>query len=1637
MSEHQPFVHLHVHSEYSLLDGLSRIDDLVARAKALNQPALALTDHGAMYGVIEFYRACKAGGVKPIIGIESYVANRTMRDRDSNLDKDRFHLLLLAQNQTGYQNLLKIASAAQLEGYYYRPRVDHDFLAAHSDGLIATTGCLAAEIPRAIDRGQIDKAHHLMGYYLELFGPDRFFIELQDHDIPQLVTVNNTLMEFAKRYNLRFLATNDVHYTSPEEAVPHDVLLCIQTSATVQQQNRMRLSNKEYYLKSHAEMAKLFGHIPGALENSLLIAEQCEVNLDMKGYHLPIFDVPDGYTPPTYLRHLCQKGLAWRYGEDRAQNDEALHARLEHELNIIGKMGFETYFLIVWDLSEFARRSLDWWIANGEQFYPGQSYEEWKEHDIWWNVRGSGAGSVVAYTLGITGIDPLANGLIFERFLNPGRVSMPDIDLDYPDDRRHEMVEYAMRKYGSEKVAQIITFGTLGARAAIRDVGRAMDVPLSQVDEIAKMIPAIPGKPVTIANVLDKDHEFYNAEFEALYKTDEAIKSLIETAQNLEGVSRHASSHAAGVIISDKPLVEYVPLNRPTSGEAGLGGIDRVTQWPMEIVESIGLLKVDFLGLSTLTVLRTAARLIEQRHGTKYQMDNIPYDVGHVGPDPSKKPEALFDMLGRGDVLGVFQVEGAGMRRLMMEMRPRRFDHIIAAISLYRPGPMEQIPTYIKRMHGLEEVQYHVPELETILGDTYGICVSGDSLVIDARTGQRYRLDEVGALADFVIQGVDEQWRPAMGRVSHWVDSGHKPVFRVTLRNGAQIKVTADHRLLTEAGWRPLCELQVGDYIGTPSHLIGPASEETARRLNTVWEEIITIEPAGVEHVYDLTVEGLHSFVANNIIVHNCVYQEQIIQMASKLAGYEPGEADMIRKAVSKKKRDLIDKHRVLFTDGGVAKGFPREAMEAIWGDIEFFARYGFNKCLPGDVEVVDAATGRLVRIEDLYGNAAALSHTLTCDTGQLKLQSGRVTDVLDNGIKPVYRLTTALGRQIEATANHPFYTFEGWRQLDELQPGSQIAVPRHLPVEGHSEWPEHEVIVLAHLLAEGNKKEIPADLFTLNNRQIALFLGRLWDGDGAINRQMRHNIHAYYATASERLARQVQHLLLRLGIVASLRQTIFPYKEGRIGYQVHVMGSEQMEQFARVIGPHLLRVDQQAMCQELLTPQFDATATARDVIPVPVKELVRTEKEAAGLTWTQIYSATGVAQREFYPTNSASKRRFRRGTIGRLADFFGSDGLRRYAQSDIYWDQVVSIEYVGEKQTYDLTIDRTHNFIANDILVHNSHAADYAVITCQTAFLKAHYPVEYMTALLSVDRDKTEKVAKYLAESRRLGLQVAPPDVNAANLDFTIEDTAKGAIIRYGMGAIKNAGAAAINVILDERRDKGPFPDLNEFCDRVDLRRVGKRALESMIKVGVFDKWGTRPQLLDALDRMMANSGKTHDAAAVGQMSLFGLLGGGTGSGIKTDLLRSAREIEAIDHRQLLDWEKELIGVYLSEHPLQQSLAELKAVISATTSDLDETKNGKEVVMAGLIAHLRPHTTKKGDAMAFGSLEDLEGKVDLLFFPKTWQAVRGRVKVDQIVIVRGKVQAENDSLTVIVDEVRDKFESVKAADDQIGRAHG
>ncbi len=528
------FVHLHVHSHYSLLDGLPSPAALAQRAAELGMPALALTDHGALYGVVEFYQAAQEAGIKPIIGIEAYLAPRRLYERNATEDRKPYHLLLLAQTQTGYKNLLRLATIAMLEGYYYKPRIDKETLARHSEGLIVTSGCGSSEIPRLIIEGRLEEARQTIAWYADHF-PGRFFLELQDHDLEDLRIVNRHLIAFARKFGLPLVATNDVHYLTRQQAPVHDTLLAIGTGKSLKDPSRMRYEGDTYYMRTAEEMAALFAEVPEALTNTLRIAEMCDVKLEFGRPHLPVFRVPEGHTPQSYLRILCYEGLRRRYG-DRADSPE-IRARLEHELNIIHQMGFDTYFLIVWDLCRAAR-----------------------ERDIWYNARGSAGGSIVAYALEITRVDPLSNNLIFERFLNPGRVSMPDIDLDFPDDRRAEMIEYAVQKYGQENVAQIITFGTLGARAAVRDVGRVMDIPLSEVDRIAKLIPSIPGKPVSIAEALEQVEELRQ-----LYETTPYVRQLLDTAMQLEGVARHASTHAAGVVIADAPLVEYCPLHRPTA----------------------------------------------------------------------------------------------------------------------------------------------------------------------------------------------------------------------------------------------------------------------------------------------------------------------------------------------------------------------------------------------------------------------------------------------------------------------------------------------------------------------------------------------------------------------------------------------------------------------------------------------------------------------------------------------------------------------------------------------------------------------------------------------------------------------------------------------------------------------------------------------------------------------------------------------------------------------------------------------------------------------------------------------------------------------------------------------------------------
>ncbi|NLG96241.1 MAG: DNA polymerase III subunit alpha [Chloroflexi bacterium] len=1070
------FVHLHVHSQYSLLDGFSNIKKLVSRAKELGMPAVALTDHGTMYGVIEFFNAAKAAEIKPIIGLEAYMASRRMQDRDPKLDKQSHHLLLLAQNQTGYQNLLKIASAAQLEGFYYYPRIDHDFLEKHSEGIIATSGCMSAEIPRALRERGPEEARRLLDWYYEVFGPDNFYIELQRHDISELESINRSLLQLGKRYNARYIATNDVHYINRQDARLQDILLAIQTGALITDPNRFRMSVDTFYLRSPDEMSKLFSEIPEALANTLEIADRCTVDLSNKGYHLPRFPVPDGFTAETYLRKLCEEGMRRRYGEHRV-NDPVLRDRLEYELSVIHQMGFDAYFLIVWDLCRYAR-----------------------ENGIWYNARGSAAGSMVAYTLDITLVEPVGYGLIFERFLNPGRISMPDIDLDFQDDLRPRLMEYCAQKYGDDKVAQIITFGTLGAKAAIRDVGRVMDIPLAEVDRVAKLIPGIPGKSVSISEALEQVPEL-----KKLYQETDYLRDLIDTAAQMEGAVRNAGTHAAGVVITDEPVVNYVPLNRPTSGSED-SPIKTVTQFEMSIVESLGLLKVDFLGLRTLTIMARACKLIEERTGEKLGLHNIPID------DPE-----TYEFISKGHTAGIFQLEGTGMTRYVMQMQPKNIDNVIAMVALYRPGPLEFIPTYIKRMHGEEQIQYRHPKLEPIFKETYGIPV----------------------------------------------------------------------------------------------------------------------------------------------------YQEQIMRAAVELAGYTMSESDELRKVIAKKQKEKLAKHREKFINGAVERGMSREIAEAIFSDWEEFARYGFNK----------------------------------------------------------------------------------------------------------------------------------------------------------------------------------------------------------------------------------------------------------------------------------------------------------------------------------------------------------------------SHAADYGIIAVQTAYLKTHYTVEYMTALLSAEKNNTDKVAEYVADCRSMGIDVLPPDINTSGWDFTIEDRpGQKPAIRFGMGAIKNVGQGPVELIMEASKD-GEFKSLNDFIRRVDLRAVGKRALECLIKVGALDSLGSRPALLEALDQIISVSASHFKAAQSGQLSFFGAFA----ETVDEIVLPFAA---SLDKREQLEWEKELLGLYVSDHPLSPYHSVLRRKITHFSGDLGEARDKEKVVVAGMVTRFRNHQTKSGKAMGFVTLEDIRGPIELVLFPRVWDKFSTLVGIDRVLLAEGKVDAAGGDPKILVDLLKEVNLDEAAAED-------
>lgn len=1054
------FTHLHVHSHYSLLDGLPKIDALVNQALELGMDSLALTDHGSLYGAVEFYKKAKAKGLKPIIGSEMYITPASRFDKRGRIDDLRYHLIVLVKNKTGYQNLVALTTKAWLEGFYYKPRIDKEILRQHSEGLIGSSACLAGEIPQAIVSGNMDKAEKLALEYREIFGAGNFFLELQNHEhLPEQAIANKGLIKIAKKYGIPLIATNDIHYLKPEDNEAQDILMLVNTNAAADDPERLSMKNNDFSMRSPEEMADSFKDVPEAIDNTQKIVAACNFNFELGKYQLPQFEVPSGKSPDEYLKDLSFKGLAARYP---GKISPEILARLEYELSVIQKTGFASYFLIVRDFVHWAK-------ANDILVGPG---------------RGSSAGSLVAYILDITSVDPLKYDLLFERFLNPERISMPDIDLDFADTRREEVINYVRQKYGDDHVAQIITFGTMAARAAIRDAGRAMGFSYQLCDQVAKAVPF----GVNLERAI---HE--SVELHQMYSSDEQTKKLINMAIKLEGVARHASTHAAGVVITKEPLNKIVPLQRPTQDDQVI-----VTQYEMHAIEDLGLLKMDFLGLKTLTQIENTGKIVKNTKNQIIDVASLPLD---------DKP--TYKLLQDSRTTGVFQLESGGMKRYLKELKPTVFEDIIAMVSLYRPGPMDLLPDFIARKHGLKKIEYIHPGLEPILKNTYGIVV----------------------------------------------------------------------------------------------------------------------------------------------------YQEQVMEIAVKLAGFTMPEADMLRKAMGKKIKKLMDEQKTKLISGMVRNDIPETTAEKIWEFIAPFAQYGFNK----------------------------------------------------------------------------------------------------------------------------------------------------------------------------------------------------------------------------------------------------------------------------------------------------------------------------------------------------------------------SHATCYALLGYQTAYLKTHFPTEFMAALMNSESDDIERIAFLVNECRQMDIKILPPNINESLGVFTV---IKDGVIRFGLTAVKNVGSNVVDAIVKERKQDGPYSTISEFIERVKDKDLNKKSLESLIKCGAMDEFGERGQLLFNLEMLLNYAREIQRPKTNGQTSLFLLpSAGGKKNGLLPPL--KLQPAEPATKKERLTWEKELLGLYISEHPTSEYESILNKM-SVLPSKLSTQMIGKNVRVGGAISQIHKIITKSGKPMLFVGLEDLKTKIEVLVFPKTLERTPTLWQEGKIIIVSGRLDDKDGNLKILCEEVQE-----------------
>jgi DNA polymerase-3 subunit alpha len=1478
--QHSEFVHLHVHSEYSLLDGAAQLEKLVDKAKELKFPAIALTDHGNLFGAIDFYNAAQKAGVKPILGCELYVAPGGRKDRGSQDGgyEGANHLTVLVRNRTGYKNLVKLVSRAFLEGFYYKPRVDRELLAQHADGLLVLSGCLNSEVSRMLSAGDAVRARETAGWYQEVFGKDHYFVEVQAHGLEEQERVMAETLRIAKSIGAPVVGTNDSHYLEGGHARAHEALLCIQTGTNLQDNSRFRFSTQEFYIKSAEEMARVFVDLPEACRNTLAVAERCNLTLDFNQFHLPRYVVPSEHTLDSYLHELAHEGLKRRYGPGPG---DAVEARLAHELAVIEKMGFAGYFLVVWDFIRYAREQ---GIAVG----PG---------------RGSSAGSLTAYCLGITNIDPIRYGLLFERFLNPERISMPDMDIDFSDDRRDEVIRYVAERYGRDRVAHIITFGTLGAKAAIRDVGRVLGMPYADVDRIAKLVPNFP-----LNITLDDAHQ-KSLPLAEMVRSQANVRELWEIARTLEGCTRHASVHASAVVISDEPLEEYIPLYKDPKRP------ELITGYAMGPIEKLGLLKMDFLGLRTLTVLANTVALIKESRGLELDLDRLPLD--------DKK---TYAMLSDAKTFGVFQLESSGMRDALRGLKPEQLEDLIAMVSLYRPGPMELIPDFIQRKHGRSKITYEHPAMEKFTRETYGIMV----------------------------------------------------------------------------------------------------------------------------------------------------YQEQIMQIASEMGGFTMGEADILRRAMGKKDRELMAKQREKFITGCRERNTAAAKAERVWELMEKFAGYGFNKCLTEDalIEMADGSRKPITEIRD----------------GDLVLTKDgafRAVGVRSSGSREVGRLGLANGMTLRCTPDHPVFTQRGWVNAEDLTTDDFVAVARELP-SGAETAPDHWPALLGYALAEGSlgydshfylystvtaelddmakivgsfgnttarleerpkpkassvrpvridrhlpseavtflfqecrlqgktatNKQVPAIVDRWDREAVAVLVGKLFQGDGCVHPKTQS---IYYATSSEGLAGDVRRLLLKLGIPSTIHRKSFAYRGGRrIGYTVNLIGGRRAyARFAELVGGHLVGDKRNGLVA--LTTSYVGTRTllARGTIDiVPIAICLEPLREAILKRYATLKAgcrALGLSYR--LVAHDRGKRGIRRDTLEYVADRLDSPALERLVDPAMGWSRPRRFTLEGVEPTYDFEVPGARSFIANGIAVHNSHAAAYGLVAYQTAYFKANYPVEFMAALLTSEMGDTDKIVKYIEECRAMGIRVEPPDVNVSAVQFSVA----GDTVRFGLAAIKNVGEAAMQSILKARGGEGSFQTLEEFCARVDLRLVNRRVVESLIKAGAFDSLGlTRAHLLATTDGALESGQRQQRDRAEGQGSFFEIL---PAAPVRASALAEITPEWEADQR--LAFEKEVLGFYISGHPLARYRGVVEPLGITTSADLAAKGHGARVILFGHANGLKETSTKGGNRMAFFTLEDMEGTVEVTVFPEPFKTAAACLRSGEAVLVRGRVDDGDKGRVVLAEDVR------------------